>query len=121
MQWLARRADFNDSHPATPLLPGRCQDIEFTVENGKLYMLQTRTGKRTARAAVRIAVDMVKERMLTEREALMRIDAAQVRRAPLQISSSSSLTGNLEEAIVLPLPRGGERRGGGGGGESSPT
>jgi hypothetical protein len=92
VQWLARRADFNDSHPATPLLPGRCQDIEFTVENGKLYMLQTRTGKRTARAAVRIAVDMVKERMLTEREALMRIDAAQVRRAPLQISSSSSLT-----------------------------
>lgn len=43
------------------------QDIEFTVENGTLYILQTRTGKRTARASVKMAVDMVKERLLTER------------------------------------------------------
>ncbi len=45
------------------------------MENGILYILQTRSGKRTASAAVKIAVDMVQERMITEREALMRIDA----------------------------------------------
>ncbi|OMH40578.1 pyruvate, phosphate dikinase [Desulfurobacterium indicum] len=50
------------------------QDIEFTIENGKLYMLQTRTGKRTARAAVKIAVDLVKEGLITKEEAIMRID-----------------------------------------------
>ena len=50
------------------------QDIEFTIQKGKLWMLQTRTGKRTARAAIRIAVDMVAERMISPREAIMRID-----------------------------------------------
>ncbi|HEU4344182.1 MAG TPA: pyruvate, phosphate dikinase [Candidatus Binatia bacterium] len=50
------------------------QDIEFTVENEKLWMLQTRTGKRTGFAAVRIAVDMVEERMISKREALLRIE-----------------------------------------------
>jgi pyruvate,orthophosphate dikinase len=50
------------------------QDIEFTVQQGKLYMLQTRTGKRTAAAALKIAVDMVGEGLLTEDEALLRID-----------------------------------------------
>ena len=49
------------------------QDIEFTIERGKLYLLQTRTGKRTGRAAVRIAVDMVREGLLTRREALRRV------------------------------------------------
>ena len=52
------------------------QDIEFTIEKGKLYMLQTRTGKRTASAAVRIAVDMVKEGLITKKEAIMRVDPA---------------------------------------------
>ncbi|HZW07947.1 MAG TPA: pyruvate, phosphate dikinase [Phycisphaerales bacterium] len=51
------------------------QDIEFTIEQGKLYMLQTRTGKRTGAAAVKIACDMVKERLITEKEALVRIPA----------------------------------------------
>ncbi len=51
------------------------QDIEFTVEKGRLFMLQTRTGKRTARAAVRIAVEMVKERLIDEKTALRRIPA----------------------------------------------
>ncbi|MEY3021637.1 MAG: Pyruvate, phosphate dikinase [Planctomycetota bacterium] len=51
------------------------QDIEFTVEKGKLFMLQTRTGKRTARAAVRIAVEMVKEKLIDEKTALKRIPA----------------------------------------------
>ncbi|MCS6770258.1 MAG: pyruvate, phosphate dikinase [Candidatus Caldarchaeum sp.] len=50
------------------------QDFEFTVENGKLYMLQTRNGKRTAQAAVKIAVDMVHEGLITPEEAILRID-----------------------------------------------
>ena len=51
------------------------QDIEFTIENDKLWMLQTRSGKRTGFAAVRIAVDMVQERMIDKKEALLRIEA----------------------------------------------
>ena len=50
------------------------QDFEFTIEQGKLYMLQTRNGKRTAHAAVKIAVDMVKEGMITQNEAIMRVE-----------------------------------------------
>ena len=49
------------------------QDIEFTIERGDLYILQTRTGKRTGMAAVKIAVDMVKERRITQKTALMRV------------------------------------------------
>ena len=51
------------------------QDMEFTVENEKLYMLQTRNGKRTAAAAIKIACDLIDEGMITEEEALMQIDA----------------------------------------------
>ncbi len=51
------------------------QDMEFTIENGKLYMLQTRNGKRTAAAAIKIACDLIDEGMITEQEALMQIDA----------------------------------------------
>ena len=51
------------------------QDMEFTVENGKLFMLQTRNGKRTASAAIKIACDLIDEGMITEEEALMQIDA----------------------------------------------
>jgi len=54
------------------------QDIEFTVEKGKLFMLQTRNGKRTARASVRVAVDMVNEGLITIDEALLRVDAEQI-------------------------------------------
>ncbi len=54
------------------------QDIEFTVEKGKLYILQTRSGKRTAAAAIRIAVEMVQEGMLTKEEALLRIQPSQL-------------------------------------------
>ena len=50
------------------------QDMEFTVENGKLYMLQTRNGKRTAQAALKIACDLVDEGMRTEQEAVLMID-----------------------------------------------
>jgi pyruvate,orthophosphate dikinase len=54
------------------------QDLEFTVERGKLYMLQTRNGKRTAKAALKIAVDMVGEGLITEKEAVLRVDATQL-------------------------------------------
>ena len=50
------------------------QDIEFTVENNKLWMLQTRNGKRTAKAAIKIAVDMVSEKLISKKEAILRID-----------------------------------------------
>ncbi len=50
------------------------QDVEFTVENNKLWMLQTRSGKRTAKSAVKIAVDMVKEKLISKKEAVLRID-----------------------------------------------
>jgi pyruvate,orthophosphate dikinase len=50
------------------------QDFEFTIEEGKLYMLQTRTGKRTTQAAVKIAVDMVREKLISTDEALMRVE-----------------------------------------------
>ena len=51
------------------------QDMEFTIEKGKLYMLQTRNGKRTAAAAIRIACDLIDEGMIDEKEALLQIDA----------------------------------------------
>ncbi|RLG70046.1 MAG: pyruvate, phosphate dikinase [Candidatus Iainarchaeum archaeon] len=55
------------------------QDFEFTIEDGKLYLLQTRNGKRTAKAAVKIAVDMVKEGLISKEEAIKRIEAAQLK------------------------------------------
>ncbi len=54
------------------------QDMEFTIEDGKLYMLQTRNGKRTATAALKIAVDLVDEGMIDEREAVLRVDPKQL-------------------------------------------
>jgi pyruvate,orthophosphate dikinase len=54
------------------------QDMEFTIERGRLYMLQTRSGKRTAEAAVNIAVAMVRERLITKEEAVLRVEPAQV-------------------------------------------
>ncbi|MFI5402030.1 MAG: pyruvate, phosphate dikinase [Planctomycetota bacterium] len=56
------------------------QDLEFTVQDGELFMLQTRTGKRTAQAAVRIAVEMAAEKLIDEKEALRRVDPAQLDR-----------------------------------------
>ncbi len=50
------------------------QDVEFTVENNKLWILQTRSGKRTAEAGIKIAVDMVKEKLISKQEAILRID-----------------------------------------------
>ncbi|KAF0091318.1 MAG: pyruvate orthophosphate dikinase [Fusobacteria bacterium] len=54
------------------------QDMEFTIEDKKLYILQTRNGKRTAQAALRIAVELVEEKMITEEEAIMKVDPKQL-------------------------------------------
>jgi len=54
------------------------EDVEFTIQQGKLYMLQTRTGKRTAAAAVKIAVDMFNEGLITKKEALLKVDPGQL-------------------------------------------
>lgn len=54
------------------------QDMEFTIEKGRLYMLQTRNGKRTAQAALKIAIDLVKEGRLTEKEALLKVEPSQL-------------------------------------------
>ncbi len=54
------------------------QDIEFTIERGKLWLLQTRTGKRTTKAAIKIAVDMVKEGLIDKKEAVLRLDPGQL-------------------------------------------
>jgi len=54
------------------------QDLEFTIEKGKLYILQTRNGKRAAEAALKIAIDLVEEKLITEKQALLRLDAKQL-------------------------------------------
>jgi pyruvate, orthophosphate dikinase len=54
------------------------QDFEFTIQDGKLYMLQTRNGKRTGLAAVRVAIDMVKEGLITQEEAIHRVEPNQL-------------------------------------------
>ena len=54
------------------------QDIEFTIQSGKFYILQTRSGKRTGRASVKIAVDMVNEKLIDEKEALLRVSPGHV-------------------------------------------
>ena len=67
------------------------QDMEFTIENGKLFMLQTRNGKRTAQAALKIAVDMVNEGMITKEEALLKVDPKQLDELLHPIFDSESL------------------------------
>ena len=54
------------------------QDFEFTIQEGKLYMLQTRNGKRTGPAAVRVAVEMVEEGLITKKEAVLRVEPQQL-------------------------------------------
>jgi pyruvate,orthophosphate dikinase len=71
------------------------QDIEFTIQEGKLYMLQTRSGKRTGFAAIRIAVEMVEEGLIDEKEALRRVEPAQL----LQLLAPIFETAAKEKAI----------------------
>ena len=64
------------------------QDFEFTIQDGKLYMLQTRNGKRTGPAAVRIAVEMVEEGLITKEEAILRVDPKQLDQLPASRAST---------------------------------
>ena len=68
------------------------QDMEFTIERGKLYFLQTRNGKRTATAALRIAVDLVNEGMVTEKEAVLRVEPNQLEQLLHPVFNQEKLT-----------------------------
>ncbi len=78
------------------------QDIEFTIERGQLFMLQTRTGKRTGAAAVKIACDLVREKLITEQEALLRIPAADL--TQLLLPSFDPAAKELNKALTIGLP-----------------
>lgn len=82
------------------------QDIEFTVERGKLYMLQTRTGKRTAFAAVKVAVDMVESGVITKEEALLRVQPSQLDQLLHPMFSSNALNEATPIAKGLPASPG---------------
>ena len=77
------------------------QDFEFTVEKGRLFMLQTRNGKRTGLAAIRIAVDMCEEGLITPQEALMRVEPEQLNQLLRPIFSPESRRSAVEEGRVL--------------------
>ncbi|QDU58619.1 pyruvate, phosphate dikinase [Aeoliella mucimassa] len=78
------------------------QDIEFTIERGKLYMLQTRTGKRTGAAAVRIACEMVKEKLITEKTAVLRIPPNDL--TQLLLPSFDPAAKKKEKPLTIGLP-----------------
>ncbi len=78
------------------------QDFEFTVENGKLFMLQTRNGKRTGVAAVRIAVEMVKEKLITWQEAVARVPADQLSQLLTPIFDRQAIKNAQKIASGLP-------------------
>ncbi len=77
------------------------QDIEFTIQEGKLYMLQTRTGKRTGLAAVKMAVDMVKEKLITEKEALARIEGDHLNQLMFPILDLKAKSAALSQKRVV--------------------
>ncbi|TVQ60422.1 MAG: pyruvate, phosphate dikinase [Phycisphaerales bacterium] len=78
------------------------QDIEFTIENGTLYMLQTRTGKRTGAAAVKIACDMVREKLITEKQAVLRIPAGDL--TQLLLPSFDPTKKSVADVLATGLP-----------------
>jgi pyruvate,orthophosphate dikinase len=78
------------------------QDIEFTIENSKLYMLQTRTGKRTGNAAVRIACEMVKEKLITEKQAILRVPAGDL--TQLLLPSFDPAAKKTAQVLTVGLP-----------------
>lgn len=80
------------------------QDVEFTIQEGRLFMLQTRTGKRTGLAAVKIAYDMVKEKMITPQEALLRIEGDQLNQLLFPIFDP--VAANKAKKIAKGLPAG---------------
>ena len=82
------------------------QDVEFTVEEKKLYILQTRNGKRTARAAVRTAVDMVRERLIDRETAVARIEPAQLERLLHPMLDESAAPEPIGHGLQLASARG---------------
>lgn len=78
------------------------QDVEFTIQEGRLFMLQTRTGKRTGLAAVKIAYDMVEEKMITPKEALMRIEGDQLNQLLFPVFELAALKKAKKIAKGLP-------------------
>ena len=84
---------------------GDMQDIEFTIEDGRPYLLQTRTAKRTAHAAVRVAVDMVSEGVLTREDALLRVDARSLEQLlQAQLPAQTELSARGIEPLTVGLP-----------------
>ncbi len=77
------------------------QDIEFTIEEGKLYMLQTRSGKRTGFAALRIAVDMVNEKLITSREAVLRVEPEQLNQLLRPVFDQSQKSEAIKQGRML--------------------
>jgi pyruvate,orthophosphate dikinase len=82
------------------------QDIEFTIERGTLYMLQTRGGKRTGAAAVKIAADLVRERLITKKEAVMRVSPDHITQLLLPSFPAASKKGVTAMATGLPASPG---------------
>ncbi|MCF7907717.1 MAG: pyruvate, phosphate dikinase [Candidatus Omnitrophica bacterium] len=80
------------------------QDVEFTIQEGRLFMLQTRTGKRTGLAAVKIAYDMVQEKMITPKEAIMRIEGDQLNQLLFPIFEPAAK--NKAQRVAKGLPAG---------------
>ena len=78
--------------------------MEFTIENGKLYMLQTRNGKRTAAAALKIAVDLVDEGMISEEEAVLRVEPKQLDRCCIPSLTPPPSRPRSPSARAWPLP-----------------
>jgi len=84
---------------------GDMQDIEFTIEDGRPYLLQTRTAKRTAHAAVRVAVDMVSEGVLSRKDALLRVDARSLEQLlQARLPSQTELSARGIQALASGLP-----------------
>jgi pyruvate,orthophosphate dikinase len=85
-------------------------DVEFTIQEEKLYMLQCRVGKRTGYASVKIAVDMVKEKLITEKEAVMRVDPEQLNQLLRPIFSTSEKEEAIRDGrlcwqqVLMPVP-----------------
>ncbi len=82
------------------------QDIEFTIEQGKLFFLQTRTGKRTATAAIKVAVDMVEEGLITKEEAILRINPEEIEKLLHPTFDANALKGAKFLAKGLPASPG---------------
>jgi pyruvate,orthophosphate dikinase len=84
------------------------QDVEFTIQEGILYMLQTRTGKRTGLAAIKIAVDMVKERLITEKEGLLRLEGDHLNQLlfPILDSKAKAAAVSAKRVVAKGLPAG---------------